>query len=414
MAGEFELLSWQGLALSLYGLILLGAAARIVLSEATIRRTPLLTTRSPRQSATDLPKISILVPAKDEAANIERCLESLLTQDYPNLEVIVVDDRSGDETAAIVARIADRDGRVRLLRVRHLPPGWTGKTHALHVGQYKATGEWLLFVDADATLHPGCVSVAVRDAIAADAGLLSLVPRMDMRSFWERAFQPIAAMMLAVFCPILHANDRRRTDGGFANGQFMLFRRSAYDQVGGHRAVRDKFVEDVNLGRLVKQHSIGLRIALAPELLAVRMYASLPQILKGWSRIFYAAADASGRKIAAFGAVFLLLSVLPLVVLPTVAVLAFRGEAGAFAWTVFGLAVAQDLIQTAVAARVYRVTGTPLRLLARRWVGLGVMLVVLLRTIRLCMTNRVDWRGTTYSGGLSQVLSFRPAARGAA
>ncbi len=414
MAGEIDLKSWQWLALAFYGLILLGALARIVLSEVTIRRTPSLGAQSPAWNSANPPKVSILVPAKDEAANLESCLNSLLSQDYPNLEVLVIDDRSGDDTAVIAERVAARDGRVRVLRVRSLPPGWTGKTHALYVGQYQASGEWLLFVDADATMHPSCIGIALRSAIDEKAGLLSLIPRMDMRSFWERVFQPVAATMLAVFCPVLRANDRKRTDGGFANGQFMLFKRSAYDQIGGHRAVRDKFVEDVNLGRLIKHEQIGLRVAIAPDLLAVRMYASLPQMLKGWSRIFYAVADASGAKIAAFGAVFTLLSALPYFVLPVVAVAAVSGGIGTFGWLLIGCALAQDFIQTLAWGRAYLATGTPLRSLAWRWLGIFVMLVVVAKTIRLCLTNKVVWRGTSYSDSLSQVLSLSPSERNVA
>lgn len=415
MADEITLNSWQWIALGFYGLILLGACARVVLVQATIRRTPFLTAAAPRWQGPKAPKLSILVPAKDEAANIESCLKSLLAQDYPNLEVLVIDDRSSDDTAAIAESVAARDERVRVLRVRSLPPGWTGKTHALHVGQYKATGEWLLFVDADATLHPACVSVALRDAVETDAGLLSLLPRMEMGSFWERVFQPLAATMLMVFCPVPWANDRSRTGGGFANGQFMLFRRTAYDAIGGHRAVKDKFVEDVNLGRLVKQNHLGLRVAAAPEILGVRMYASLMQIVKGWSRIFYAAADANRAKIAAFGAIFFLLSVLPYLVIPTSVAIAATSTASAFLWILLGCAVAQDLIQTVVFARVYQAGGTPLRLLAWRWLASGLMLVVLVRTIRLCKTQQVVWRGTTYAGTLSQAAPapFRVAARSA-
>jgi len=414
MAGGFELKSWQWAVLGVYGLILAAALARVVLTHVMIRRTPFLDVRSPGWSGR-APKVSILVPAKDEAENIANCLNSLLQQDYPDFEILVIDDRSDDDTAAIAERVAYRDGRVRVLRVRNLPAGWTGKTHALHFGQRFAAGEWLLFVDADATLHPDCLSVALRDAADQDAGLLSLLSRMEMRSFWERVVQPLAATMLMAFCPAPWANDRRQATGGFANGQFMLFRRTAYDAIGGHEAVKDKFVEDVNLGRLIKRHRLGLRIAAAPELLGVRMYASLPQILKGWSRIFYAAADASRVKIGALAAVFSLLSVLPYVVIPTTAAFAAAGATGPFVWTLLACAIAQDAIQTLVFARVYRAGGTPLRHLVWRPLACGMMLAVLWRTIRLCTTHQVTWRGTTYAGTLSQAAStlIAPARRAA-
>jgi cellulose synthase/poly-beta-1,6-N-acetylglucosamine synthase-like glycosyltransferase len=404
MADEFGLKSWQLIVLGFYGLILAAAAARFVLCHFSIKRTTFLTPRSAGWDRSRAPKVSILVPAKDEAANIENCLESLLGQDYPNYEILVIDDRSGDDTAARAQRVADRDGRVRVVRVRELPAGWTGKTHALHYGQQRAKGEWLLFVDADATLHPKCLGVALRDAADHDAGLESLLPRMDMRSFWERVFQPLGATMLMTLFPLPWVNDRERMRTGFANGQFMLFRRDVYDAIGGHEAVKDKFVEDVNLGRLVKRNRLGLRIAAAPDVLSVRMYATLPQIVKGWTRIFYAAADASRAKIAAFAAIFFTVTVLPYLVLPATAVVAAAGAAGPFTWALLGCAALHEAIQTAVFGRAYLAGRSPLRLLGWRWLASALMLYLMARTFRVCTTHKIVWRGTRYAGTLPQVL----------
>ncbi|HEX6987578.1 MAG TPA: glycosyltransferase, partial [Planctomycetaceae bacterium] len=124
----------------LYSLILAATVGRFVLCHVVIRRTTFLTPQSPRWDRAHAPKVSILVPAKDEAANIENCLTSLLAQDYPNYEVLVVDDRSEDDTAALAEAVARRDDRLRVIRIRHLPDGWTGKNHALHVAQRSARG----------------------------------------------------------------------------------------------------------------------------------------------------------------------------------------------------------------------------------------------------------------------------------
>jgi hypothetical protein len=235
---------------------------------------------------------------------------------------------------------------------------------------------------------------------------------MDMRSFWERVFQPLGATMLLTLFPLPWVNDRERTRTGFANGQFMLFRREVYDAIGGHEAVKDKFVEDVNLGRLVKQNRLGLRVAAAPAVLSVRMYATLPQIAKGWTRIFYAAVDASRAKIAAFAAVFFVVTVSPYLVLPVAAAVAMAGAAGTFTWAVLCCALAQEAIQTAVFGRAYLAGHTPLRLLAWRWLAVGLMLYMMARTYRLCTTHKVVWRGTRYAGTLPQFVGA--AARRAA
>ena len=396
MANGIAFPVWQWAVLGLFGLLLAGSVGRNLLCHFVIRRTTFLSPDDPGADVGTFPRISVLVPAKDEAANIGGCLASLLAQDYPDFEILVADDRSEDATAEIVEAVARRDSRVRLLRIRRLPTGWTGKTHALHFAQQHATGEWLLFVDADAELHPRCLSVTLRDAADHDAGLLSLLPRMEMRSFWERVVQPVAATLLMVLFPLPRVNDRSRTDCGFANGQFLLVRRSVYDAIGGHEAVRDRFCEDVSLGRLVKQHRLGLRVVVAPRLAAVRMYASLGQIMRGWCRIFYSAADANANYLRAFTAVLFLLSGLPYAAAVVCLAVIAGGAAGAFTWSLLGLAVAQELLQTAVYFRAYRAGGSPVGSLAWRWLATGVMLVVLLRTVRLCRTHAVDWRGTRY------------------
>jgi len=396
MPDVFALTAWQWTVVAIYGVVLVGAVGRHLVCHCVIRRTTFLTPSSvPWQGSA--PKVSIIVPAKDEAANIERCLQSLLSQDYPNYEVILVDDRSEDETATIANRIARRDYRLRVLRVVQLAAGWTGKNHALDFAQRRADGEWLLFVDADAWLHPACLSVVLRDAEEHKAGLSSLLPRMDMRSFWERAVQPLAATMLMTLFPLPKANDRSRTDGGFANGQFMLIRRTAYDAIGGHEAVKDKFVEDINIGRLIKKHALGLRVVVAPALASVRMYSSLPQIMRGWSRIFYAAVNARPAILWAFFAVLFALSVLPWIILPACGLAALMGATGQFTMLITAMALAQEFLQTTVFGRAYYAGHSPLRLLVWRPLATLTMMTVLLQTIRLCKTHNVVWRGTQYA-----------------
>jgi cellulose synthase/poly-beta-1,6-N-acetylglucosamine synthase-like glycosyltransferase len=405
MLDAVSLAAWQWTIVLLYGIVLVGTIGRHVLCHAAIRRTTFLTPKSKNWADVVAPKVSIIVPAKDEAANIEACLDSLLSQDYPAYEVILVDDRSVDDTAAIGDAISRRDDRLSVLRVRHLPDGWTGKNHALHFAQQHADGDWLLFVDADAWLHPACLSVVLRDAEDHGAGLSSLLPRMDMRSFWEKVVQPLAATLLMTLFPLPRVNDRARTDGGFANGQFMLMRRTAYDAIGGHESVKDKFCEDINLGRQIKKHKLGLRVVVAPALASVRMYASLRQIMRGWSRIFYAATDANAVLLTGFVIALFLLSVLPWLVLPACAVAALFGKAGAFTAILAAMAIAQEVLQTTVFARAYSAGHTPLRLLAWRWLSTLTMIAVLVQTIRLCRTHKVVWRGTQYA-----TMSQREAA----
>ncbi len=409
---------WQAALLALSGLTITATIARHFATGYVLRRTTFLTPDSPGWRGTPgqrkarPPKVSILVPAKDEAANIAACVESLLAQDYPNLEVIVIDDRSADDTDAIVTRIALRDARLRLLRIDALPSGWTGKTHALYRGRAAATGEWLLFVDADATLHPHCLSAVLRDAVDHAADLESVLPRMDAQTFWERAFQPYAATMLLALFPLTRANDRRTTAGGFANGQFLLFRTTAYDAIGGHQGVQDRFLEDVALGRRIKETGHVLRVACGPAVLDVRMYATLGQIVRGWSRIFYGSVEARRLPLVGLCVMILLMGLLPTFLLGLAAGLALAGSGG-FAALLAGLAVTQEALQTVVFRRAYAAGGASARSLLWRHAAMGLMLVVLARSLRLCRTHQVVWRGTDYAGALQQTKTAAPLRRAA-
>jgi len=168
--------------------------------------------------AADTGVVSVIVPAKDEEANIRAALDTLRAQDYPNLEIIVVDDRSRDRTAEIVREVAAEDPRVRLVQVRELPAGWFGKPHAMHVGAGEARGQWLLFVDADCRQAPHSVRAAVNFLTDHQGEMISLWPVLEMHGFWENAVQPVAgSVLVAWFRPSWVNNPRRRA--AFANGQ---------------------------------------------------------------------------------------------------------------------------------------------------------------------------------------------------
>ncbi len=175
------------------------------------------------------------------------CLDSVRAQTYPNYEILVVDDRSVDDTAAIARRYAEIDPRIRLISIDHLPHGWTGKTHALHMTAQHARGDWFWFLDADTRHHPDSLSIMFQYATSKNAVLASLIPRMRCETFWENVVQPLAGIVLMrSFPPFLVNWDRWPL--AFANGQYILVERAAYEAAGGHQAVRDRFVEDIHLG----------------------------------------------------------------------------------------------------------------------------------------------------------------------
>ncbi|HID88976.1 MAG TPA: glycosyltransferase [Anaerolineae bacterium] len=233
--------------------------------------------------------ISILVPARNEARNIRRCLESLLVQDYPLLEVIVLDDGSTDETPEIVTEMARRDPRLRLVRGQPLPPGWMGKNFACDQLARVARGEWLLFTDADTVHRPNTVSWAIEAAQQNRADLISLIPRAVTHSFGEEVLLPIIPFGVVGCFPLALGERLRIPILTMAVGPFMLFRREAYQRIGGHRAVRGEIAEDVILARRMRR--FGGRVVLldGSEQVDVHFYHGFLETWRGLAKSAFAA-----------------------------------------------------------------------------------------------------------------------------
>ncbi|HET9221184.1 MAG TPA: glycosyltransferase family 2 protein [Roseiflexaceae bacterium] len=230
------------------------------------------------------PLISVIVPARNEAANIERCVRSLLAQTYPNLEIVVIDDGSDDATPAILARLAAESSRLRVLVGRPLPRGWLGKPYAVYQAVQRARGDWLLFVDADVTLHPSVLSSAYQAAQHNQAALISLWARQELGTLWERIVQPVIIGLNHSVDPFQRSSSPRHPDAVCANGQFMLVERQAYERVGGHIAVRDELVEDQKLSWHFKRAGYRALMLDGTWGVSTRMYTSLRGIWEGWSK----------------------------------------------------------------------------------------------------------------------------------
>jgi len=230
------------------------------------------------------PLVSVVVPARNEALYIERCVRSLLAQNYPNLEVIVVDDASTDATPDILAQLAGEFPRLRVVSGRPLPPGWTGKNNAVFSGVGHAHGKWLLFVDADVTIHPGAISAAYATATERNVKMVTLWARQELVTFWERVVQPVIVGLNMSTDTLLRVNDLRYPSWAFANGQFIFVERAAYEQIGGHAHVRNEVVEDQRLSWEFKHAGLPIVMMDGTRVLATRMYSSLEGIWEGWSK----------------------------------------------------------------------------------------------------------------------------------
>jgi chlorobactene glucosyltransferase len=259
------------------------------------------------------PLVSVLVPARNEIRNVEDCIRSLLLQDYPHYELIVLDDASTDGTGELVARLIAqvRNPRVtaRMLRGEPLPDGWVGKNWACHQLAAAAAGEYLLFTDADTIHAPGFVSAAMDYSKRHRASLVSAWPRLLTGSLGEKLVVPGIVLMGLGFCPLwlqrMVQNGRQKLSPnqarglGVANGQMLLFTREAYDHIGGHAAHRNHLVEDVNFGReIAARMGEGMRLfnCEALQFSTVRMYRSFAETWEGFTKNMWAVFD--GQRLA--------------------------------------------------------------------------------------------------------------------
>lgn len=232
----------------------------------------------------DLPFVSILVPARDEAPRIARTVSLLLAQAYPRFELLLLDDASTDGTADQALLAARGDSRFRLLRGQPLPAGWIGKNWACHQLSEAARGDLLLFTDADVSWSPQAVGAIVARLTRSRADLLAVFPTQQTESSAERLVVPLMAMSVLGYLPVLAVHFIPWSVFSAANGQCLAFRRAAYARVGGHAAVRAVIVEDMALAARTKRAGLRLRLADAAGLVVTRMYANWSEVRDGFAK----------------------------------------------------------------------------------------------------------------------------------
>jgi len=361
----------------------------------------------------DLPSVSVLVAAKDEETNIDDCVRSLLSQQYPHFEVIAINDRSSDRTAEIIDRWAGADPRFVALHVRELRPGWFGKNNAMREGIQRARHDWFCFTDADCVFtSPRALAVAMRYALAERADFLSILPAHQSRSFWERVIQPACSGIMMLWFHPLRVNDPGRATA-YANGAFMLMRRSCYEAIGGHEAVKTDVNEDLQMAIRAKRAGLRLRVTSNEDLYTVRMYSTLRQIWAGWTRIFYGCFRTPRRLVASILAVAVF-SLLPWAT-ALAGLLILGGDApgrGLWAWLTGAAAVA-GLMQISVMCRFYALTrSSPLYGILYP-LGAAISLGTLINALwRAGGRGAITWRGTTYQG--AEVIHAAAAPPGGA
>jgi len=382
---------------------LLGAAAALpwvitpIVTAIRIRNSVSLDSEAGTQPA-DAPRVSVIVPARNEARNIVKCVRSVLTTSYPDCEVIVVDDHSTDGTGDLARDLAASDRRLRVVANTPLPDGWFGKQWACATGAGVATGSILCFADADTTHSADLLTRSVNAMLRRNADLFSVMGRQELGSFWERIIQPQVFGIMAVrYGGTESVTKSPRATDKIANGQCLFVKRESYDALGGHALVKSHVADDLMMAQ--RFFAAGSRVVLEDGLdqLSTRMYTSLPELVHGWGKNVFAGGRDSvplGRVGRFFYPLFLLLTPLwgfvPAVIL--LVALVAPVPAGIFTWAAIVTAVFLGWWLA-----VYRRIGeSPLYALLFP-LGAAVVFFIFLRAV--LRGQNVQWKGREYVSG---------------
>jgi chlorobactene glucosyltransferase len=345
-----------------------------------------------------LPRVSLLIPARNEEHNIGRCVQAALAQDYPNLEVLVVDDASTDGTAAVLAGFDDP--RLRVLPGRPLPPGWAGKPNVCQQLADAATGDWLLFLDADTVAQPGLVQGLLAYVQNRQVDLLTILPHQTLGSFWERVILPqFLTLILAVYPLYRISRTDARPDEVLAFGYCLMVQRDAYDAVGGHAAVAHDVLEDVRLAQALRHAGYRIDVADGREYLSVRMYTSGQEVVAGLHKNA-AAGSRSGGTRSQLAALRLMLQAFGPLWLIAWGGLALAQTTGPVAWGILGLGLlSMGLAAGYWAALLVGFYRLPLVYVLFWPFGLMAYLLIALRGMWHVHIGRgVVWKGRRYAG----------------
>jgi glycosyltransferase involved in cell wall biosynthesis len=330
------------------------------------------------------PKVSVVAAARNEAAKIEEAVRSLLRQDYPNFEVVVVNDRSEDETGEILRSLSAQFPKLQVVTIRDLPPGWLGKNHALWKGALGSGGDYILFTDGDVVMEPSTVSRAMTLVADRSADHLAVIPEVSFRSLWLRAFMGYFTMLFAGYYQPWKASDPK-SKSFIGIGAFNLVKREAYLKMGTHERIRMRPDDDLKLGDRLKRSGARQECAFGRGMVRVEWYPSVRELVRGLEKNSYSGFEYRFEK-----AVFYTGMILAVSVFPFVAPFLLHGTAAAFS-----LAAALLLLIASIGnARVHNLR-----------VGAGVLypfaallfvVIIWNAILKTVFRGGIEWRGTFY------------------
>jgi glycosyltransferase involved in cell wall biosynthesis len=323
------------------------------------------------------PRVTVILAARNEEANIERCLTSLSRQRYDNYEIIAADDRSTDSTARI---IRGKFPRVRYVKISSLPDEYSGKSHAIYQAQKRAHGEWLLFTDADTIHSEYSILAPLTYALKHNVDMLSLIPEPITIGFWEKVIQPFMGLTLFLLFQPERIN-RPGTKSAFGVGQYILIHREAYARIGGHKRLLGFPFEDIAMAQNAKKHNLRYTFMFSDSVYKSRMYGSFSEIWEGWERIFFLIF--SGR-----------IWMLPLII-STVLLLSLLPYIAVFYYPLLG--ALQLLFLHLAMERSYRFVRADRRYIFTNPLGCFILVSVLGSAfIKKILRKGVTWRGKHY------------------
>ncbi len=380
------------IALSVAFLVVLGFF--ISTNLANVRRLPRLEFFDDPQQP---PRVSVIVPARNEEANIGRCVGSLLGQDYPAFQVIVVNDNSTDGTLGVLGQLAKGDHRLTVVDGRPLPDGWVGKNWACAQGVAASDGEILVFTDADTFHRPEALSKAVSALRAGRADFLTAITRQETGSLGERTVVPVVFWLAYSVFPFALMNRYSTLPLSFGNGQFMMMDRSAYERTGGYESIRGNAFDDMMLARLMRSRGLRTVVVDGSCFISCRMYRSMRETFRGLTRNIYLLFRHSFPRAVAAPLYFLLLSVLAAVFLgPLTSVAAVGGLlllGIAIPKLVLALAVLAVLQSLATFAIVSLRFNYPFFMIFAYPASLVLFLVIAASSFLLTTLRKTTWKG---------------------
>jgi chlorobactene glucosyltransferase len=335
------------------------------------------------------PYISVCIPARNEERDIEGCVKSLLNQNYPNFEVIVVDDNSTDNTAKIVCSMTKQYPNLIFIAGAKLISGWIGKPYALHQAYQRSRGQYLLFTDADLIYKPHALNTAMHTMKFKDLDLLTLMPAAIFGSFWERVVQPVIFGFIAALTNFRKVNsESHKSAMGF--GAFLMFKKISYRKIGGHRSVSNEVLEDIMIAKKAKLSGLSTLVADGKHLFSIRMYHSMNEIWIGWRKNIFLA-----MKKSIFRAFYYMAMVLCFILTPYIVVVGNLWIESGSVW------VALSLLSLAISLVACLGLCYELELERKNIflfpLGAIMMVVIMLNSMmQTLLLGRTEWRGRTY------------------